>query len=207
MNIKTLCLTGALLLTGISIYAQKKKEVINDSNTPLHLLQPAYKVPYKELTTTEIKTDIDRILRYLEKNTPTRVVSEKTGKVITDYKNLPADAQLERGAFRLASYEWGVTYSAMMAAAKATGDANYMKYVTDRFNFLAEVAPHFRELQEKSGQVDPQMKQILTPHALDDAGAVCAAMIKAQLQDQSLNLYPLIDNYLDFILNLSLIHI
>ena len=42
MNIKTLCLTGALLLTGISIYAQKKKEVINDSNTPLHLLQPAY---------------------------------------------------------------------------------------------------------------------------------------------------------------------
>lgn len=89
----------------------------------------------------------------------------------------------------------------MMAAAKATGDANYMKYVTDRFNFLAEVAPHFRELQEKSGQVDPQMKQILTPHALDDAGAVCAAMIKAQLQDQSLNLYPLIDNYLDFILN------
>lgn len=26
MNIKTLCLTGALLLTGISIYAQKKKE-------------------------------------------------------------------------------------------------------------------------------------------------------------------------------------
>jgi len=31
----------------------------------------------------------------------------------------------------------------MMAAAKATGDANYMKYVTDRFNFLAEVAPHF----------------------------------------------------------------
>ena len=45
------------------------------------------------------------------------------------------------------------------------------------------------------------MKQILTPHALDDAGAVCAAMIKAQLQDQSLNLYPLIDNYLDFILN------
>ena len=164
MNIKTLCLTGALLLTGISIYAQKKKEVINDSNTPLHLLQPAYKVPYKELTTTEIKTDIARILR-------------------------------------LASYEWGVTYSAMMAAAKATGDANYMKYVTDRFNFLAEVAPHFRELQEKSGQVDPQMKQILTPHALDDAGAVCAAMIKAQLQDQSLNLYPLIDNYLDFILN------
>ena len=201
MNIKTFYLTGTLLLLSIGTYAQKKKETINDSNTPLHLLQPEYKVPYKALSTTEVKTDIDRILRYLEKTTHTRVVSEKTGKVITDYSNLPADAQLERGAFRLASYEWGVTYSAMMAAAEATGDAAYMKYVTDRFKFLAEVAPHFRNLLEKNGTTDPQLKQILTPHALDDAGAVCAAMIKAQLQDKSLNLYPLIDNYLDFILN------
>lgn len=159
MNIKTLCITGALLLTGISVYAQKKKEVINDSNTPLHLLQPAYKVPYKALTTSEVKTDLDRILRYLEKTTPTRVVSEKTGKVITDYNNLPADAQLERGAFRLASYEWGVTYSAMLAAAEATGDADYKKYVTDRFNFLAEVAPRFREMLEKNGTTDPQMNK------------------------------------------------
>ena len=51
----------------IGTYAQKKKETINDSNTPLHLLQPEYKVPYKALSTTEVKTDIDRILRYLEK--------------------------------------------------------------------------------------------------------------------------------------------
>lgn len=192
---------GVLLISSISTYAQKKKEVVNDSNTPLHLLQPAYKVPYKELTTGEVKTDIDRILHYLEEHTPTRVVSEKTGKVVTDYNHLPADAQLERGAFRLASYEWGVTYSAMLAAAEATGDANYKKYVTDRFAFLAEVAPRFRELLEKNGTTDPQMKQILTPHALDDAGAVCAAMIKVQIQDKSLNLNPLIENYLDFILN------
>lgn len=80
MNIKTLCLTGALLLIGISIYAQKKKEVINDSNTPLHLLQPAYKVPYKELTTTEIKTDIDRIFRYLERTLlPALLVKDRKG--------------------------------------------------------------------------------------------------------------------------------
>ena len=59
------------------------------------------------LTTEEIKADMDRVLRYLEKNTPTRVVDKNTGKVITDYANMTADAQLERGAFRLASYEWG----------------------------------------------------------------------------------------------------
>lgn len=55
MNIKTFCLTGTLLLLSIGTYAQKKKETINDSNTPLHLLQPEYKVPYKALSTTEVK--------------------------------------------------------------------------------------------------------------------------------------------------------
>lgn len=95
----------------------------------------------------------------------------------------------------------GVTYSAMLAAAEATGDQAYYKYVTDRFQFLAEVAPHFRKVLEKYGTVDPQMKQILTPHALDDAGAVCAAMVKVQMKKNSPELKPLIDNYMDFIVN------
>ena len=34
MNIKTFYLTGTLLLLSIGTYAQKKKETINDSNTP-----------------------------------------------------------------------------------------------------------------------------------------------------------------------------
>lgn len=55
MNLKTLSMMGALLLlAGTGANAQKKKEVLNDSNTPLHLLQPAYKVPYGMLTTEEI---------------------------------------------------------------------------------------------------------------------------------------------------------
>lgn len=198
---KKILITGLLIASTTCLFAQKKKETINDSNTPLHLLQPAYKVPYGALSVGNVKADIDRVLRYLENSTPTRVVSKKSGKVINNYNNLPADAQLERGAFRLASYEWGVTYSAMLAAAEATGDNAYKKYVTDRFSFIAQVAPHFRSMLDKGQNIDPQMRQILSPHALDDAGAVCAAMIKAQLQDRSLDLNALIDNYLDFILN------
>ena len=121
-----------------------KEAVINDSNTPLHLMQPEYKTPYGVITVEEVKEDMDRILRYLESCTPTRVVNEKTGETITDYANMGPDAQLERGTFRLASYEWGVTYSAMLAAAEATGDQAYENYVINRFNFLAEVAPYFR---------------------------------------------------------------
>lgn len=197
---KVSLMCALLLVAGIGAHAQKK-EVINDSNTPLHLLQPAYKVPYGALTVEEVKTDMDRVLHYLEKNTPARVVDKNTGKEITDYTKLDVNSQLERGAFRLASYEWGVTYSAMLAAAEATGDRAYSDYVRERFQFLAEVAPHFRRVLETQGEVDPQMKQILTPHALDDAGAVCAAMIKAQLQDPSLKLDGLIQNYMDFILH------
>ena len=48
MNLKTLSMMGALLLlAGTGANAQKKQEVLNDSNTPLHLLQPAYKVPFR----------------------------------------------------------------------------------------------------------------------------------------------------------------
>lgn len=178
-----------------------KEAVINDSNTPLHLMQPEYKTPYGVITVEEVKEDMDRILRYLESCTPTRVVNEKTGETITDYANMGTDAQLERGTFRLASYEWGVTYSAMLAAAEATGDQAYMDYVINRFNFLAEVAPYFRALHETHGKIDPQMRQILDPHALDDAGAVCAAMVKAQLKDPSLPVTPLIENYINYIMN------
>jgi rhamnogalacturonyl hydrolase YesR len=189
------------LMTCSGAYAQKKKEAVNDSNTPLHLLQPDYNVPYGTLTVEEVKADMDRILRYLESSTPTRVVDKNSGRQVTDYTKINSDSQLERGTFRLASYEWGVTYSAMLAAAKATGDRAYYNYVADRFKFLAEVAPYFRALLNDGKEIDPQMKQILAPHALDDAGAVCAAMIKFSVDDKSVDLAPLIDNYMDFILN------
>ena len=132
-------------LTGCVGTEQKTKEVMNDSNTPLHLLQPDYKIPYGVPTVESVKEVMDRVLHYLQACTPTRVVDAKSGQEITDYANLTADAQLERGTFRLASYEWGVTYSAMLTAAETTGDKAYADYAIDRFKFLAEVAPAFRK--------------------------------------------------------------
>ncbi len=179
---------------------QKKKELINDVNTPLHLLQPDYKVPYGMLSVEQIKKDMDRILYFLDEATPARVVNKETGNVITDYDKMDANAVLDRGLFRLASYEWGVTYAAMLAAAEATGDESYKEYVSKRFNLLAEIAPHFKRLMNDYGVIDPQMKQLLTPHALDDAGAMCAAMIKAQLIDSKNELRSIIDNYVNYIM-------
>lgn len=191
-----------LLLFSISCKAQQvvSPEKTNDSNTPLHLMKPDYQTPYGVAKTEDVKATIDRVLVFLEKATPTKVINKDTKTEVTDFSKIDKNSLLERGQFRLASYEWGVTYAAMLLAAETSGDSRYTKYVSDRFIFLSKVAPFFRNLQKK-GIVDPQMRQILHPEALDDAGAVCSAMIKAQLSGIKFEGRPLIDNYMDYIMN------
>ena len=130
---------------------------INDSNTPLHLLQPDYNIPYGVPDVKEVKADLDRVLAFLDKNTPMAVKE---------------DGYLERGAFRLASYEWGVTYSAMLRAGETTGDKAFTDYTVLRHSFLAEQAPRWTQVLKEGGRVDAQMSQVVNPKVLDDAGAV-----------------------------------
>ena len=60
--------------------ANKQTEEINDSNTPLHLLKPDYKVPYGELSADEVKAALDRIYDYIEAERPTGFL-DKDGKL------------------------------------------------------------------------------------------------------------------------------
>lgn len=184
----------------IPLKAQKKLTVVNDSNTPLHLLQPDYKTPYGIPEKNAIEADLSRILTYLENSTFAEVVDKKTGKTIDISDGVNENSQLKRGDFRIGSYEWGVTYAAMLAASEATGNQRFSKYVYDRFNFLSKAAPEFKRLLNDYGVIDPQMHQIIHPQALDDAGAVCAAMIKASLKNSDLVLSPMIDNYMNYIM-------
>jgi len=191
------------LIVAFSCKAQQvanPTEKINDSNTPLHLMKPDYKTPYGVAKPEEVKAVIDRVLVFLEKATPTKVIDKDTKAEITDFSKINKNSLLERGQFRLASYEWGVTYAGMLLAAQTTGDSRYTKYVSDRFNFLSNVAPYFEKLR-KEGIVEPQMRQVVHPEALDDAGAMCSAMIKAQIAGVKCNDRPLIDNYIDYIMN------
>lgn len=81
----------------------------------------------------------------------------------------------------------GVTYSAMLAAAEATGDQAYYKYVTDRFSFWPRLL-HTSVKYWKVWNCRSADETNLTPHALDDAGAVCAAMVKVQMKKIHRNL-------------------
>lgn len=189
-----------LIFQTINLNAQKKQEKVNDFNTPLHLLSPAYKMPYGEITPAEIKQSLDKVLTYLEQTTPARIIDKETGKAVSDFSKIDKNSQIEQGSFRLASYEWGVTYCGMLEAARATGDKRYYSYVNDRFKFLSEAGPYFCRLMNDYGVIDPQMKQMLTPHALDDAGAMCAAMIKLQQDKPDFDLRSIIDNYMNYIM-------
>lgn len=177
----------------------RQQVTVNDSNTPLHLLSPDYVIPYKEWTTEEIKENLDRIWNYLDKATPTRVLDTLSGKEITDYTQLNKHSQLEKGDFRLASYEWGVTYTGMLEAANATADPKYSEYVAKRFAFLSEMAPHFLRLRKKHNVVDRQMNQVILPGSLDDAGAMCAALVKFSRTASGVDYKGLIDNYIKFV--------
>lgn len=193
---------SCLFFSAVSMQAQliETNEHSNDFNTPLHLMKPSYKVPYGVVEPAKVKEVTDRVLAFLEKATPTRVVDTSSGEPLKDWKKITKNSMLERGTFRLASYEWGVTYSAMLHVGNATGDTRYLKYVSDRFGFLASVAPYFETLR-KEGIVEPQMRQMLHPEALDDAGAMCAAMIKAENQGMKLQLGDRIATYIDYIMH------
>ena len=188
-----------LLVLFISCKPANEKETVNDFNTPLHLMKPEYVTPYGLPDTLEVKNALDRVYAFLEASTPTRVKDKETGKEITDFSKINEKSVLERGTFRLTSYEWGVTYGAMLEVAAITGDNRYAKYVEDRFRFLSELAPYFDKLQ-KEGIVEPQMRQVVHPEALDDAGAMCVAMVKARLNGIDFNAQPLINNYIDYIM-------
>ena len=116
---------------------------------------------------------------------------------------MDSNTVVKQGDFRLTSYEWGVTYSAMLHAGKATGDNRYTDYVKKRFNFLRTWIPAAKKMKAAGmyKSRDYPFRQPIEPKALDDAGAVCAAMIKATRAGISTGLQPLIDNYIDFVAN------
>lgn len=193
-------LLSGLVLASCSSNKQPKEVEINDSTTPLHLLQPDYTTPYKVLSVDSVKADIDRVFSYIDSVTPARVVNEE-GEVIDNLTNLPDDAKLNQGTYRLTSYEWGVMYMALLDAYNTLGDAKYKDYVSDRIGFLAKAAPAFAELASRTGRHDGQMRQVIAPATLDDAGAMSAAFMRAAMADSTLKIDDIIERYYDIVEN------
>jgi unsaturated rhamnogalacturonyl hydrolase len=189
----------ALAAIAVSSASAQNKLPATDSNTPLHLLTPAYPVPYGPTTVEKVTEVLHRVHGYLEGATPSRFVGRVSGETIADLAALSDDAVFEPGAFRPISYEWGVTYSGMLLAAQTTGDQRYTAYVAKRLGLIADAARQYRErLKANPGSRSP-LRSVMEPRALDDAGSMCAAMIKAQRAGIQAELRPLVDNYIGYI--------
>ena len=192
---KPIILSILILISCLGLQAQK----LTDSNTPLHLLKPDYKTPYGNPEVKNVLKVLNRVYNYLNDNTPTVLQDKGTLMTITDYSKIDANTIFKPGDFRLISYEWGVTYAGMLLASETTGDPKYAAYTVDRLKFLSEVRPGFIKLEERQPELRHPMFSVVHPRALDDCGALCAAMIKTKRQNSSLDLDPMINNFINYI--------
>lgn len=191
----------AACFNGNLVFAQVKPAKTNDVLTPLHLMKPDYTMPYGKIDRQSVKAVMDRVYGYLSANTPIGLVDAGKGSEISRIADAGISSVFKQGDFRLISYEWGVTYHAMLEAGQATQDKRYTDYTLDRLRFIAEVANVYRGRGQSEIARSP-VRSVLDPHALDDAGAMAAAMIKASRTGlMQTSLRPMIDNYLHYIVS------
>jgi unsaturated rhamnogalacturonyl hydrolase len=199
MKIRIFCLL--LLLLPRPAFTQHAPT--NDANTPLHMMRPSYPVPYGVPKPEEVARLLRLVHTYLDETTPPGFVNARTGEPLNDLTRLDENTALRPGDFRIVSYEWGVTYAGMLLASEATGDPRFRDYTERRLQFIADAAPFFRKtVAEHAGDWGARlpMRNLVAPRALDDCGAMCAAMIKATRGGSRANLRPLIDTAVSYIM-------
>ena len=192
-------LTAAVLLGTI---ATQPLIAQTDATTPLHLLKPDYPIPYGIPKQEEVIAVLNRVHGYLNGVTPPAFQNEKTGEIFTEASKIDPNTILQRGDFRIVSYEWGVTYAGMLAASEATGDPRFREYVDKRLAFIADSAAAFRKPSANYEEWEGRMplRNLLNPRTLDDTGAMSAAMIKAARAGNKSELRPVFERGISHIM-------
>jgi rhamnogalacturonyl hydrolase YesR len=190
---KLFLLLTACMFTAVSTFAQSVPGVPN----PRGNQRPAQPSPLLE----SIPVELNRVLQYLSACTPTELVDRTTQAPVTDYTKIDVNTMLRRGQFGLFTYEWGVTYSAMLRAAEILNDRRYSDYVDQRFNFVGDIYPWFVKVNNEAGT--SALRGLIAPVWLDDCGAMQAALVKGVLANPSLadKLRPIIETTFDFTMN------
>lgn len=197
---KVICIACILQIVSTVAFGQVQPTG-NDVTTPLHLLKPDYPVKYGETKPQDIKIVLDRLYTYVDAATPMQLINKASGKVVHNLKKADQNSIFKQGDFRLISYEWGVTYTGMLLAGQVTGDKKFSEYTAKRVDFISEVASNYRPLFKTNPKAETPVRSVLDPHALDDAGSMCAAIIKTSMSGSlKSEVRPLIDNYINYIM-------
>ena len=159
------------------VFGQKNITTASDATAPLHALQPDYPTPYGVPTAAKIQETLDRVFVYLDKATPSSFIDKSSNLPSSEYAATTAFA---KGDFRPISYEWGVTYSGMLALFTWTKQQKYRDYVFRRLDAIQEYLPKARAFEALQPQSPHVLKGLISPKALDDIGAMAMAVIKAK---------------------------
>lgn len=156
----------ALMLISAS-FANAKDKDRKPVESTLHLMEPQYGFHYGVPQRDSVKATIGRVLGFLEEAMP---LGTENGR-------------LKTGGLRMTSYEAGVLYAACEDASRRTGDDRYVAFTRSRLQLFAELAPTLYDSIRANRNYDRQIRPMLFPGALDDAGAMCAAYMRLCLMD------------------------
>ncbi|MFT3868653.1 MAG: glycoside hydrolase family 88 protein [Nibricoccus sp.] len=194
-----LCLASLFLSLQVSAVGPYRNR---DNPNPNDEGEGTYPIPYQLPTAAEITEQLQRVHGYLVRHTPPIVVDSSNGQPIKDFTNPVATATLERtdSGFYLLAYEMGVVYTGMLKATAVTGDPRFNEYTRARFQFIADKTPYFRAQQEKFnlGRRNA-FRGVLEPLALDDCGAMLAAIVRGQIAKVGPLQPALIDTWSNYI--------
>jgi len=158
-------------------------------------------VDYVLPTESEIKATLDRIRDYFVRATPYRIIDTETGAPITDLANptKTAGIDLRGGQFNDWDYPMGVVLAAMLHVADITGDASYADYAYKNFSFIFDHLDYFRKQAALFGPQSYGYGRLLEMRALDDCGAIGAALIKASRVKNDPRYRAIIDQVAEYI--------
>ena len=171
-----MCAAGSVHATGP--YRNPDNKNLSDP------LEGTYPVPYKLPVASEITAQLERVRGFVDRATPSRIVDRKTGQPVTDFAAPVAGAIVEPSPndFGIMNYEMGVVHAGLMNLRAITGDTRWTALTERHLAFFKERTPYFRAQEEqfKLGRANSFIR-FIKPHALDDAGSMTAAMIRARL--------------------------
>ncbi len=195
-----------LLSTSACLHAQTSSTA-KRAAPPASSSEVSYPTRYELASVEDIQDVVDKIYRYVEQTTPVRIVDLETGASVGSIGRLPRNAALERTELLLLTYEWGITYSAMLELAEVTQNVRYRNYTHERLNAITKLAANAKKRPdaiEVAGKQSGRERALsvgsmIAPRSLDDSGSMCAALIKAHRSGVGGDLRPWIDNYVAYV--------
>jgi hypothetical protein len=138
-------------------------------------------VDYVVPAEADIKATLDRVRDYFVRSTQYRIIDTRTGQPIADFSRPIQTAALDSrgGQFNEWDYPMGVVLAGMLLAAEVTGDSRYQDYTLKNFDFVFDHLDYFRKQVAEFGPPSHGFRQLLDTRALDDCGAIGAALVKA----------------------------